>query len=64
MERVFLEIRRQVEGQVYETLEAKKRAVERVLKDLAAHPKKAKCLTYWPWIAETFQSLSQNMALS
>ena len=63
VERVFLEIRRQVEGQVYDTLDAKKRAVETVLEDLAAHPEKVKRLTCWSWIVEAFQNLSQNMAL-
>ena len=63
VERVFLEIRRQVEGQVYDTLKAKKRTVEAVLEDLAAHPQKVKRLTCWSWIADAFQNLSQNMSL-
>jgi len=63
VERLFLEIRRQVEGRVYDTLEAKKRTVEAVQEELAAHPDKVKRLTCWSWIADAFQNLSQNMAL-
>ena len=63
-ERVFQEIRRRVEGHVYEDLAAKKRAVEKVLEELAADPEKVKQLTGWHWILEAFQQLSQNMALS
>lgn len=62
-ERVFQEIRRRVEGRVYANLAAKKRAVEAVLEDLAAHPEKVKRLTGWHWILDAFQKLSPNMAL-
>ena len=63
-ERVFEEVRRRVEGQVYPDLEAKKRAVEEVLEELAAYPEKVRRLTGWKWILQAFQSLSRNMALS
>ena len=62
-ERVFEEVRRRVEGQVYPDLEAKKRAVEEVLEELAAYPEKVRRLTGWKWILQAFQSLSRNMAL-
>lgn len=61
-ERVFEEVRRQVEGKIYSDLEAKKRAVEEVLKNLASYPDKVKRLTCWNWIMDAFQSLS-NMTL-
>jgi hypothetical protein len=37
-ERVFEELRREVEGQVYGTIEKKMTAVEQALKELAASP--------------------------
>ena len=61
-ERVFEEVRRQVEGKIYPDLEAKKHAVEHVLKNLASYPDKVKRLTCWNWIMDAFQSLS-NMTL-
>ena len=57
-ERVFEEVRRQVEGKIYSDLEAKKRAVEEVLKNLASYPDKVKRLTCWNWIMDAFHSLS------
>ncbi|WP_461833241.1 hypothetical protein, partial [Desulfothermus sp.] len=61
-ERVFEEVRRRVEGKIYPDLEAKKRAVEKVLKKLATYPDKVQKLTCWNWILQSFQSLS-NMTL-
>ena len=63
VERLFQEIRRRIEGRVYPDLAAKKRAVEAVLEDFAAHPEQIRRLTYWSWISETFRTLSQNMSL-
>jgi hypothetical protein len=39
-ERVFEELRREVEGRVYETIEKKIAAVGQALKDLAASPER------------------------
>ena len=63
VERLFQEIRRRVEGRVYPDLAAKKRVVEAVLEDFAAHPEQIRRLMYWSWISETFRTLSQNMSL-
>ncbi len=59
----FWKIRRQVEGQVHETLEAKKRAAEVGLEDMATYAEKVKHLTCWAWAPEALQYLTQNMAL-
>lgn len=61
-ERVFEEIRRQVEGRVYESLEAKEAVVERYLVELAATPERVRRLCAWTWIAETLQRLSSPSA--
>lgn len=51
-ERVFEELRRQIEGIVYPTLEAKVAAVETLLEELDADPPRVQRLTHWHWIAE------------
>lgn len=56
-ERVFEEIRRRIEGRVYEDLEQKKRAVEEVLKELASHPEQVKRLAGWEWIQKAIACL-------
>lgn len=61
-ERVFEEIRRQVEGRVYESLEAKGAVVERYLIELAATPERVRRLCAWTWIEETLQRLSSPSA--
>ncbi len=57
-ERIFEEIRRQVEGQVYESLEAKEAVVERYLTDLAATPAQVRRLCAWTWIEDAIQRLA------
>jgi hypothetical protein len=61
-ERIFEELRRAVEGVVYETLEAKVAAVERELRTLAADPARVRRLTGWSWIKAAYQSLPENAA--
>jgi transposase len=61
-ERVFEEIRRQVEGCVYESLEAKEAVVERYLVELAATPERVRRLCAWTWIEEALQRLSSLSA--
>lgn len=56
-ERVFEEIRHQVEGRVYESLEAKEAVVERYLMELAATPERVRCLCAWTWIDEALRRL-------
>lgn len=61
-ERVFEEIRRVVEGDVYASLDAKVAAVEAVLAELDADPERVRRLTNWNWIDAAFQQLSDNIA--
>ena len=56
-ERVFEELRRVVEGQVYASLDEKVAAVERELQALAADPARVKALAGWHWIDEAWAAL-------
>lgn len=56
-ERVFEEIRRQVEGRVYESLDAKEAVVERYLTELAAVPVRVRRLCAWTWIEDALTRL-------
>ena len=56
-ERVFEELRRAVEGQVYASLDEKVAAVERELRALAADPARVKSLAGWQWIDEAWAAL-------
>jgi len=51
-ERVFEYLRARIEGIVYGELEAKKEAVEKELRKLAACPEKVRSLTCWEWIED------------
>ena len=63
-ERVFEYLRAAVEGKVYGTLDAKKEAIEAVLRELAASPDKVRKMTGWQWIRESVKALAdENMAL-
>lgn len=57
VERVFQELRREIEGRIYPSLLAKKQAVENVLQQLAADPERVKRLVGWNWICQAFESL-------
>jgi transposase len=56
-ERVFEEVRRRVEGKLYESLDAKKREAEGYLKGLRADPERVKGLCEWEWLREALESL-------
>lgn len=56
-ERVFEEVRRWVEGEVYQSLEAKQWAVEEYLQGLAADPERVRRLCGWKWITEALNRL-------
>ena len=49
-ERVFLEVRRAVEGQVYESVAAKQQAVDEMLTGLNSNPAQVQTLAGWDWI--------------
>jgi len=56
-ERVFEEVRRRVEGSLYDTIEAKVAVVESFLSELAADAERVRQLAGWDWIVEALQSL-------
>lgn len=56
-ERVFEEVRRRVEGKVYESLSAKQREAESHLEELRADPERVKSLCGWRWLRESLESL-------
>jgi hypothetical protein len=58
-ERVFAELRREVEGLVDETLAAKQAAAERLLRELAADPQRGKRLGGWDWLQQALTSLPE-----
>lgn len=62
-ERVFEELRKEIEGQVYGDLAKKQAAVEQVLVQLAADPDRLKSLTGWDWIQNTIKSYPTEKAL-
>jgi transposase len=60
-ERVFEYLRDKVEGRVYGTLEAKQRAIEAELAQLAVAPERVKSLAGWEWIRQSLSQLGLNM---
>jgi len=58
IERMFEELRKEVEGRVYGRLEAKQRAVEEVLWTWKRDPGRVKQLIGWSWIVEQVREAS------
>jgi hypothetical protein len=63
-ERVFEYLRDHVEGRVYGTLTARKRAIETELETLAAHPESVKRLAGWGWIRQALSDMSPSNTAS
>lgn len=61
-ERVFEEVRREIEGKVYATLDEKMKAVHNFLIDLESDPERVRSLTCWHWIDTAIKGLSINYA--
>jgi hypothetical protein len=59
VERLFEELRRVVEGKVYDALEAKVAAIEAELRQWDADPDRVRCLVGWPWIMDTLNQLTR-----
>lgn len=55
-ERVFEELRRHVEGTVYESLRAKQATVEAYLEEFAAEPARVRRLCGWEWLRQALGS--------
>ena len=58
-ERVFEELRRVIEGEVYASIEEKLAAVERELRALAADPARVRRLAGWAWIEAARDALPE-----
>jgi len=56
-ERVFAEVRRHIEGRLYESLDEKVRATETFLAELSADPERVRRLAGWQWIREALAAL-------
>lgn len=56
-ERVFEEIRREIEGIAYPSLAAKQRAIEQVLRRLNADKSRLRQLIGWKWIQQAYEKL-------
>jgi hypothetical protein len=56
-ERIFEELRRAIEGQVYPSLNAKRRAIEHYLRRLRAHKPQLRPLLDGEWIRQAFEQL-------
>ena len=56
-ERVFEEVRRWVEGRVYENVEEKMMAVSEFLQWLESEPERVRSLAHWKWIENAAQNL-------
>ena len=61
-ERVFEEVRRHVEGRVYQDLAAKQDAADAYLRQLAAAPDHVRRLCRWAWLLEAFDQLPSPQA--
>jgi transposase len=61
-ERVFEEVRRWIEGRVYNSIEDKVKAVEMFLSKLESDPQQVRALTAWDWIGESIHGLPVSLA--
>jgi DDE superfamily endonuclease len=56
-ERVFEEVRREIEGRVYDNLDDKMMAVQKSLTDLESDPERVRSLDWWGWIESAVRQL-------
>ena len=56
-ERVFEEVRQHVEGEVYPSLQAKRAAIEHLLRQLRADKPRLKRQIGWDWIKQVLEQL-------
>jgi DDE superfamily endonuclease len=56
-ERVFEEVRRHIEGKVYPSVQAKKAAIEHLLRQLRSDKNRLRRLVSWDWIQQTMAQL-------
>lgn len=63
-ERVFEEVRRYVEGCLYDSLEHKRQAAEAFLSALAADTARVRRLVGWGWITSSLQALPEPVPIN
>ena len=56
-ERIFEEVRREIEGVVYPSLQAKQHRIDQFLRRLRADKKRLASLVSWDWIVDIFNQL-------
>lgn len=56
-ERVFEEVRRQIEGEVYPSLSAKRAAIDHLLRQLRADKRRLQQLIGWHWLRQALTQL-------
>ncbi len=56
-ERVFEEVRRHIEGEVYPSLEAKRLAIDHLLRQLKADKIRLRWLAGWDWLQQALAQL-------
>lgn len=61
-ERVFEEVRREIEGKIYDTLDEKIAAVHQFLTALESDPQRVRSLTWWDWIKANVRGLPVDYA--
>ncbi len=59
-ERVFEEVRQHVEGEVYPSLQAKRAAIDHLLRQMKADKPRLKRLIGWDWIKRTLAQLPNS----
>lgn len=57
VERLFQELRRQIEGVVYDSLDQKQEAIEEVLRYWQKHPEIVRQIAGWGWICQAMDRL-------
>jgi hypothetical protein len=62
VERLFQEIRRRVEGRIYDSLAEKQALVEAYLAELAADPARVRRLCGWDWVLKAIDQLPETRA--
>ncbi len=64
VERFFRELRRVLEGRVYETLQAQQEALEPILRAWQADPDRVRQLCGWTWIRDALEALPANSQIA
>ncbi len=63
-ERIFEEVRRRVEGRVYDSIKAKQAEVESYLRELSVDREREKRLCGWEWIRESLEQLPPRRSMT